>query len=182
MTEYRNKYLEVLKARPGGQEKNLKSPQVGNCQNCQNPPEGALSKLQTLSKPSFGSFGSAQVGAFSENHAPPLDAEGTPCGLCPTCNLGEFWQRPRSHPDYDPRDWRCLRCRPILAGAGQYMTFCGVPDGKAIDYPPTEGPICAHCGGQDEPGNTVWTTATYGVPLHTGCEEAWLKKGKDDAN
>jgi hypothetical protein len=54
------------------------------------------------------------------------------------------------------------------------MTFCGVPDGKAIDYPSTEGPICAHCGGQDEPGNTVWTTATYEVPLHTGCEEAWI--------
>ena len=41
------------------------------------------------------------MGAFSEFSA-PLDAEGVPCGLCPSCNRGEFWRWPKYHKDHNP--------------------------------------------------------------------------------
>jgi hypothetical protein len=181
----RNKYLERLKGEiskspQGRYSQNLQNPQGEEPSKPSKPPSNFQKGLgEVPSKPSklgFEGFEGNQVGGFSEIASPPLDANGVPCGVCPKCNLGEFWQWPKSHPDHDPRDWRCLHCRPIPSGAGPCMTFCGVPDGKERDYPPTDGPVCVHCGRQDEPENTVWTTATYGVPLHTGCEAAWLEK------
>jgi hypothetical protein len=162
MTTHRNKFLERLK------NENSKGVQG---RNPQNPQKYYGEEHRAI----FEGFEGSQVGSFSEISL-PLDGAGVPCGVCPKCNLGEFWQWPKSHPDYDPTDWRCLRCRRIPLGAGPCMTFCGIPDGKERDYPSTDGPICAHCGRQDEPGNTVWTVRAYGVPLHTGCEAERMKK------
>ena len=72
----------------------------------------------------IGTIGTGISGQIS----PPLDAEGVPCGGCPKCNRGEFWQWPRKHPQHDPREWNCMTCQPIPAGSGPYMTYCGVPD------------------------------------------------------
>ena len=70
MTGYQNKYLEMLKAqkskKPPGEEPSKPS------------------KIALCSSPdSFEGFEGTQVGAFSE-FSPPLDAEGVPCGLCPS--------------------------------------------------------------------------------------------------
>jgi hypothetical protein len=112
MTEYRNKYLEMLKA-----EKSKK------------PPGEELPKLTKIAPRSslsnFGTFDSSQMGAFSE-FSPPLNTEGVPCGLCPTCGRGEFWRRPKFHKDHDPTGWICLFCSP----PGDFCCdFCGVPKG-----------------------------------------------------
>jgi hypothetical protein len=60
---------------------------------------------------------------------PPLDSEGVPWGLCPSCGGGEFWRLPAIHPQHNPRGWRCCSCYPIPRGAGP-CDFCGVPDRK----------------------------------------------------
>ena len=51
-------------------------------------------------------------GAFSE-FSPPLDAEGVPCGLCPSCNRGEFWRRPKFHKEHNPTGWICWFFSPL---------------------------------------------------------------------
>ena len=58
---------------------------------------------------------------------PPLDAEGVPCGGCPSCGQGEFWRWPKFHPEHDPRGWVCWFCSPPPPDSGP-CDFCGVPD------------------------------------------------------
>lgn len=106
MTAYRNKYLDMLKA-----ENSKKAP---------------VEELTKPTKPSFVSFGSAQVGPFSPKHAAPLNSEGVPCGACPSCGRGEFWRYPRFHRDHDPNAWVCWFCAPPSEGSGP-CDFCGVP-------------------------------------------------------
>ena len=106
MTIYRNKYLEMLKT-DFGKKPLPKEP----------------------SKPSkfiFEVFEGTQdrpVSAFS----PPYDAEGVPCGVCPSCGQGEFWRWPKFHKDHDPRGWVCWFCSPPPEGSGP-CDFCGVPE------------------------------------------------------
>ena len=70
MTGYTNKYLEMLKA-----EKSKKHP---------GKEPSKPSKIALRSSPYiFEGFEGTQVGAFSE-FSPPLDAEGVPCGGCPS--------------------------------------------------------------------------------------------------
>ena len=58
--------------------------------------------------------------------SPPLDPEGVPCGLCPICNQGEFWRRPKFHKDHDPAGWVCWFCSP--PASDKYCAdFCGYP-------------------------------------------------------
>jgi hypothetical protein len=116
MTSYRNKYLEMLKA-----EKSEK---------------GVGQELPKLTEGGFGSFGSAQEGAFSENYVPPLDAEGVPRGGCPSCGQGEFWRWPKFHKDHHSHGWVCWFCSPPPQGSGP-CDFCGVPD--AMLKPRQEG-------------------------------------------
>src|SRR5262249_3133903 len=91
MTAYRNKYLEALKA-----EKSKKS---------------LVREYSKSSKLNFEDFESTQTGGVSKI-SPPLDAEGVPCGGCPTCGQGEFWRWSRSHPKHNPTGWICLFCVP----------------------------------------------------------------------
>jgi hypothetical protein len=87
----------------------------------QNSPGSELSKL---TKPGFGSFGSALTGGISKNR-PPLDSTGNPYCACPSCGQGEFWRPSKLyHPDtFNPRDWRCSSCeRPQMP-----CDHCGVP-------------------------------------------------------
>ena len=120
MTGYQNKYLEMLKA-----EKSKK------------PPGEELPKLSKIAPCSslnnFGSFDSSQLGAFSE-FSPPLDAYGVPCGVCPSCDRGEFWRWPKFHKNHDPRGWVCWFCSPPPRGSGP-CDFCGVPEDNAEDTP-----------------------------------------------
>jgi hypothetical protein len=106
MSERRNKYLDMLKAE-------FPETRLG----------GALSKLP---KPGFDSFGSSHVRPISD-FSPPLDAEGVPCGSCPSCGQGEFWRWPKSHPQHNPRGWACWFCSPPPKDSGP-CDFCGVPD------------------------------------------------------
>ena len=74
MTAYKNKYLEIRKSKkhPG------KEP-------------SKPSKIALRSSPdNFEGFEGTQVGGFSK-FTPPLDAEGVPCNLCPSCGRGELW-------------------------------------------------------------------------------------------
>jgi hypothetical protein len=107
MTAYRNKYLEMLKA-----------------QKSEKRPGEELTKPTKLG---FVSFGSAQVGAFSQNYAPPLNSEGVPYGGCPSCGRGEFWRWPKFHKAHDPNGWICWFCSPPPQGTGPF-DFCGIPD------------------------------------------------------
>ena len=106
MTSYRNKYLELLKTDFG------KKPLP------QEPPK--LTKINSVS------FVSSQDRPVSEI-SPPYDAEGVPCGLCPTCHRGEFWRRPKFHKDHDPRGWVCWFCSPPPEDP-YTCDFCGVPE------------------------------------------------------
>jgi hypothetical protein len=106
MSGYRNKYLEMLKTDFG------KKP--------------LPYELPKLPKPSFDGFVSSQERPFSE-FLPPLDAEGVPCGGCPSCGQGEFWRWPKFHPDHVPTGWICWFCSPPPHGSGP-CDFCGVPD------------------------------------------------------
>ena len=120
MTGYQNKYLEMLKA-----EKSKK------------PPGEGLPKLSKIAPCSslnnFGSFDGSQLGAFSE-FSPPLDAYGVPCGVCPSCDRGEFWRWPKFHKNHDPRGWVCWFCSPPPRDSGP-CDFCGVPEDNAEDTP-----------------------------------------------
>ena len=74
------------------------------------------------------------VGFVSAQHSPvsdflpSLDAEGVPCGCCPSCRHGDFWRWPKSHPDHQPNGWRCYFCSPPPDRSGP-LDFCGVPEG-----------------------------------------------------
>jgi hypothetical protein len=106
VSTYQNKYLDMLKA-----EKS----------------ETALGEeLPKLPKPGFVGFGTSGLGAFSRI-SPPLDAEGVPCGGCPSCNQGEFWRWPRFHKEHKPNGWICWFCSPPPERSGP-CDFCGVPD------------------------------------------------------
>jgi hypothetical protein len=83
-------------------------------------------ELTKPTKPSFGSFVSAEGRPISEI-SPPLDAEGVPCGGCPGCGRGEFWRWPKFHWAFHPCDWRCWFCAPPPPDSGP-CDFCGVPD------------------------------------------------------
>ena len=106
MSGYRNRYLDMLKARDG--KKGL-------------PEEPSKS-----SKLNFEDFESSQIGAFSQI-SPPLDADGVPCGGCPSCGRGEFWRWPKFHRQHDSSGWVCWFCAPPPRGSGP-CDFCGVPD------------------------------------------------------
>ena len=67
------------------------------------------------------------VTGISGQISPPLDAEGVPCGVCPSCGQGEFWLWPKFHKEHDPRGWVCWFCSPPPEGSGP-CDFCGVPD------------------------------------------------------
>jgi hypothetical protein len=74
---------------------------------------------------SISSHNVTNVTGISGPFSPPLDAEGVPCGLCPSCNQGEFWRRPKFHKDHDPTGWICWFCKP----PGDFCSdFCGVLD------------------------------------------------------
>ena len=66
-------------------------------------------------------------GPNGPGYFPPLDAEGVPCGGCPSCNQGEFWRWPKFHKDHDPTGWVCWFCSPPPHGSGP-CDFCGVPE------------------------------------------------------
>ena len=83
-------------------------------------------ELTKPTKPTFVSFGSAQGRPISEI-APPLDAEGVPCGGCPSCGRGEFWRWPKFHAEFTANNWRCWFCAPPPPDSGP-CDFCGVPD------------------------------------------------------
>ena len=70
-----------------------------------------------------GTIGTEISGPFS----PPYDAEGDPCGVCPSCSRGEFWRWPKFHKDHDPRGWVWWFCSPPPEGSGP-CDFCGVPE------------------------------------------------------
>src|SRR5689334_24957475 len=80
MTGYKNKYLEMLKAK-----KSKKHPG-------EEPSKPSKIALRSFLN-NFEGFEGTQGGAFSE-FSPLLDVEGMPCGLCPTCHRGEFWRWP----------------------------------------------------------------------------------------
>jgi len=103
----RNKYLEMLKA--------MKADEAGQ--------KHPITEPSRPSKPSFEGF----EGAVTNRFSPPLDADGVPCGGCPTCGQGEFWRWPRSHPKHDPNGWVCWFCSPPPPYSGP-CDFCGVPD------------------------------------------------------
>ena len=63
------------------------------------PQKGIGDEPSKISKTNFDIFETAHPKGFS----PPLDAEGVPCGGCPSCNQGEFWRWPKFHPKHDPR-------------------------------------------------------------------------------
>jgi hypothetical protein len=83
-------------------------------------------ELTKPTQPSFVSFVSAQGRPICEI-APPLDAEGVPCGGCPSCGRGEFWRWPKFHWAFNHCDWRCWFCAPPPPDSGP-CDFCGVPD------------------------------------------------------
>jgi len=112
MTGYKNKYLEMLKA-----EKSKKHPR-------EEPSKPSKIGLRSFLN-NFEGFEGTQVGAFSD-FSPPQDAEGMPCGLCPTCRRGEFWRWPKSHKDHNPTGWVCWFCSPPPHDSGP-CDFCGVP-------------------------------------------------------
>ena len=85
-------------------------------------PIGAKRDQNSISAPN-GTIGTGISGQFS----PPYDAEGVPCGVCPTCHRGEFWRWPKFHKDHDPRGWVCWFCSPPPEGSGP-CDFCGVPE------------------------------------------------------
>ena len=59
---------------------------------------------------SISSHNVTNVTGMSGPFSPPLDAEGVPCGGCPSCNQGEFWRRPKFHKDH--AGWVCWFCSP----------------------------------------------------------------------
>jgi hypothetical protein len=120
VSAYRNKYLDMLKA-----EKSEKCPGQ-ELTKLTKPNFGSRDELTKPTKPSFVSFGSTQLGAFSRI-SPPLDAEGVPCGGCPSCNQGEFWRWPKFHKDHNRTGWICWFCSPPPERSGP-RDFCGVPD------------------------------------------------------
>jgi len=78
------------------------------------------------SKAPFDTFEGDQHRHVSEI-TPPFDADGVPCGMCPTCHRGEFWRYPHFHPDHKPNGWTCWFCAPPPKGSGP-CDFCGVPE------------------------------------------------------
>ena len=113
MTGYQNKYLEMLKA-----------------ENTEKPLGQELPKLTKGGSVSFVSTQERPVSDFT----PPYDAEGVPCGGCPSCKQGEFWRWPTFHKNYDHRGWVCWFCSPPPEGSGPW-DFCGVPEDNAEDTP-----------------------------------------------
>ena len=68
----------------------------------------------------------AEPELFEVNVTPPRDAEGVPCGGCPSCGRGESWRWPKFQKDHK-HHWICLFCSPPPRGSGP-CDFCGVPD------------------------------------------------------
>ncbi len=88
--------------------------------------------------------------------APPLDANGAPCGGCPGCGQGEFWRWPKFHSEHNPADWRCCFCDPIPHGSGP-CDFCGVPDSMVkaakVMSSAIQKPVKAGAAASDEGAN-----------------------------
>ena len=113
MTSYQNKYLEMLKT-DFGKKPLPKEPSK--------PSKIYGGEQRTI----FEGFEGSQDRPVSEI-SPPMDAEGVPCGLCPTCHRGEFWRWPKFHKDHNPTGWVCWLCSSPPHGSGP-CDFCGVPD------------------------------------------------------
>ena len=88
--------------------------------------KGLGDELTKPSKPSCVSFGSSGTGHISDS-SPPLDAEGVPCGACPSCGRGEFWRWPKFHRDHNHTGWVCWFCSPPPRESGP-CDFCGLPE------------------------------------------------------
>lgn len=111
------KYLDMLRAetngvRPAKPSKPSKAPQGLQREGMPPPFEG---------------FEGAKGRRISKSVIPPFDADGIPCGGCPSCGLGEFWRYPKFHAEHDPRGWVCWFCSPPPQGSGP-CDHCGVPD------------------------------------------------------
>jgi hypothetical protein len=78
-------------------------------------------------RPPFEGFEGTNGRRISQSAVPPFDADGVPCGGCPSCGLGEFWRYPVFHAEHDPRGWVCWFCSPPPVGSGP-CDHCGVPD------------------------------------------------------
>jgi hypothetical protein len=85
-------------------------------------------RARTSGEVPFEAFEGAPTRRVSKIKPPPLDSDGVPCGVCPSCGRGEFWRYPKFHPKHDHRGWRCWFCDTIPAGGGP-CDFCGVPEG-----------------------------------------------------
>ena len=120
MTSYRNKYLELLKTDFGKKPlpEEPSKPSKFNFEVF----EGTQDRLV----PNFEGFEGNQDRPVSD-FSPPYDAEGVPCGVCPSCSQGEFWRYPKFHKNHDPRGWVCWFCSPPPEGSGP-CDFCGVPE------------------------------------------------------
>ena len=83
---------------------------------------------------SISSHNVTNVTGISGPFSPRLDAYGVPCGVCASCDRGEFWRWPKFHKNHDPRGWVCWFCSPPPRGSGP-CDFCGVPEDNAEDTP-----------------------------------------------
>jgi hypothetical protein len=117
-----SKYLERLKAKIG------KAPTLGGAKSDEIKPSRAHATPIRKHRLDFDTFDTAPTKPFSK-YVPPFDADGVPCGGCPSCGLGEFWRYPKFHAQHDPRGWICWFCSPPPAGSGPF-DFCGVPDSQ----------------------------------------------------
>jgi hypothetical protein len=73
-------------------------------------------------------------GSRDKRFSPPLDANGVPCGGCPTCNQNEFWRWLSSIPSMIRMDGfagSVHRLRPTAdrATSPAYPTTCLAPRG-----------------------------------------------------
>jgi hypothetical protein len=82
MTSYRNKYLEMLKTDFGKKPLPKEPPKLTKFKK---PLSDEPPKLTKFNSVSFVSSQDRPVSDFS----PPYDADGVPCGVCPSCSRGE---------------------------------------------------------------------------------------------
>jgi hypothetical protein len=62
---------------------------------------------------------------ISRQFSPPYDADGVPCGLCPTCHRGEFWRRPKFHKEIPAAG--CAGSAPLHPRVVAPATFAACP-------------------------------------------------------
>jgi hypothetical protein len=105
------------------------APTIGPAKTDKSQSRAEAGKAFTTFDTPFDSFDRSQGKPLSDIASPPLDAEGVPCGNCPSCGQGEFWRRPKFHRDHNPRGWACWFCSSPPDNWGvRDLDFCGVPD------------------------------------------------------